>query len=92
MLRNALNDGRHAAGAASLGITRAISDEFSATAELWGNIDGDPSGSVMQESFDVAGTWQPPGSNALQFDAGANFGLNANTPGVQLYAGVSHRF
>jgi len=28
----------------------------------------------------------------LQFDLGANIGLNANTPDLQIYAGVSHRF
>lgn len=92
VLRNALNNGMHANGALSLGITRTISDEISLSAELWGDADGDPSGTVAQESLDVAGTWQPPGITALQFDAGANIGLNANTPGLQLYAGVSHRF
>jgi hypothetical protein len=28
----------------------------------------------------------------LQFDAGANFGLNRQTPDVELYTGVSVRF
>lgn len=46
VLKNALNDGRYVAGAASLGITCTISDEVSVSAELWGNVDGDPSGSV----------------------------------------------
>jgi hypothetical protein len=90
--KNALIGGRHANGALSLGLTRTISDEVSLSAEIWGDVDGDPSGTVAQESFDIAGTWQPPGITALQFDAGANFGLNANTPGAQLYIGVSHRF
>jgi hypothetical protein len=31
-------------------------------------------------------------SDDVQFDAGANFGLNHNTPDVQLYTGVSKRF
>ena len=30
--------------------------------------------------------------NDLQLDAGANFGLNRETPDVELYAGVSKRF
>jgi hypothetical protein len=28
----------------------------------------------------------------VQLDAGANFGLNRNTPDVELYAGISKRF
>jgi hypothetical protein len=92
VFRNALDDNRHANGALSLGVTRTISDAVSLSAEIWGDVDGDPSGTVAQESFDIAGTWQPPGITALQFDAGANFGLNANTPGAQLYMGVSDRF
>jgi hypothetical protein len=28
----------------------------------------------------------------VQLDAGANFGLNRNTPDVELYTGVSVRF
>ena len=31
-------------------------------------------------------------SNSVQLDGGANFGLNRQTPDVELYAGVSKRF
>ena len=31
-------------------------------------------------------------SKDVQLDAGANLGLNRNTPDVELYAGVSKRF
>jgi hypothetical protein len=31
-------------------------------------------------------------SSNVQVDAGANFGLNHNTPDVELYTGVSARF
>ncbi|HEX3431532.1 MAG TPA: transporter [Rhizomicrobium sp.] len=92
LLKNRTDDGRHAAGVLALSVTRAISAEVSASAEFWDNVDFDPSGSVRQDSFDIAGTWQPPGARDLQFDAGANFGLNRETPGAQLYVGVSHRF
>ena len=92
LLKNADDGGRHAVGVLALGVTRTLTQEISASAELWGNIDGDPSGTVDQYSFDVAATWQPPGSKDLQFDAGANFGLNHNTPDAQYYVGVSHRF
>lgn len=46
---------------------------------------GDPS-----QGTDFAATWQM--TPALQFDAGANLGLNDDTPRHQLYVGVSTRF
>lgn len=92
VLRNADDAGRHVAGVVALGLTRAISSQVSASAEFWTNVDADPAGTVTQDSFDVAATWQPPGSKDLQLDAGGNFGLNAATPAVQVYVGISHRF
>jgi hypothetical protein len=92
LLKDEVEDARHAAGVVALSITRAISAQVSASAEYWESTNFDPSGTVQQQSFDVAGTWQPPGTRDLQFDAGANFGLNAQTPAAQLYIGVSHRF
>lgn len=92
VLKNVNDDGRHSASVVAIGITRSISAQISASAELWGNANFDPSASTRQYSFDVAGTWQPPGVRDLQFDAGANFGLNRETPGAQFYFGVSHRF
>jgi hypothetical protein len=59
-------------------------------AEFWGEQDLEPSGTVQQYSADVMATWMP--RPKLQFDIGANFGLNRDTPDVQLYAGVSTRF
>jgi len=92
LLKNANDDGRHAAGVMELGLTRNLSATVTATAELWGEFNGDPTGTVDQYSFDIAGTWQPPGTKDLQLDAGANFGLDRNTPGEQYYVGISHRF
>lgn len=92
VLKNQTDDGRHAASVAAFSITRAISAQVSATAEIWGNANFDPSGTIQQYSFDLAGTWQPAGARDLQFDAGANFGLNRETPGAQFYLGISHRF
>ena len=92
LLRNAEDSGRHVAGVVALGLTRAISSQLSASAEFWTNVDADPAGAVTQNSFDIAGSWQPPGSKDLQLDIGGNFGLNADTPAVQVYLGISHRF
>ncbi|HEX5182114.1 MAG TPA: transporter [Allosphingosinicella sp.] len=58
--------------------------------EIWGGQDFDPAGTVQQVSADVMVTWLA--RKTLQFDVGANFGLNRNTPDLQLYAGVSTRF
>lgn len=92
VLKDQLDHGRHAACVTDLAITRAISSEVSATVELWGSANFDPAGTLWQDSLDIAGTWQPSGVRDLQFDAGANFGLDRHTPAAQLYLGVSHRF
>jgi hypothetical protein len=92
VLKNQIDDGRHAAPVVALSISRAVSAEVSASAEYWESTNFDPYGTVEQQSFDLAATWQPPGTRDLQVDAGANFGLNTRTPAAQLYAGVSHRF
>lgn len=87
-------DGRgyHRNGVLTLGIGRPLSDSVTVAAEVWADVDGDPSGTVKQYSFDVAATWQPPGTRDLQFDAGANLGLNSSTPDVQAYVGISKRW
>ncbi|HEY1604807.1 MAG TPA: transporter [Allosphingosinicella sp.] len=59
-------------------------------AEIWSAQDFDPAGTVQQVSADVMATWLA--RKTLQFDVGANFGLNRNTPDFQLYVGVSTRF
>lgn len=91
LLKNA-GGGRHATGVLALGLTRTVSETVTATVELWGQADGDPSGTAEQYTFDLAATWQPPATKDIQLDAGANFGLNSNAPGQQYYVGISHRF
>lgn len=66
------------------------SPKVSLSTEIWALWDWDPIGTAKQVSWDVAGAYQP--TKDLQFDAGANFGLNSQTPGVELYTGVSIRF
>lgn len=58
--------------------------------ELWTSQNYDPSGTVRQYSYDVALAWLA--RPTLQFDIGANIGLNRNTPDAQLYLGISTRF
>lgn len=82
--------GHHAAmtQVASLGIQ--ATPKLSVSAELWGRWDWDPAGTVRQASADTSIAYLA--SNDVQLDAGANFGLNANTPDVEFYTGVSVRF
>ena len=59
-------------------------------AELWGDWNFDPARTVRQYSADAAVAWAV--TKRLQVDAGLNFGLNRDTPGVQAYFGVSRKF
>jgi hypothetical protein len=82
--------GHHAAmtQVASLGLQ--VNAKLNLSAELWGRWDWDPSGRRRQSSAD--GSVADLLSNDVQLDAGANFGLNRNTPDVELYTGASVRF
>jgi hypothetical protein len=82
--------GHHAAMIQLVDVGIAASPRLSLTAELWGQWDLDPAGPAPQYSADGAAAYLL--SNSVQLDGGANFGLNRNTPDVELYAGVSKRF
>lgn len=71
-------------------VGRALPHDVTASAELWSQWDRDPSGHVHQASFDLAAAWIL--HKTLQLDAGVNIGLNHDTPGAEIYAGVSKRF
>lgn len=82
--------GHHAAMAQVVSLGWAATEKLNLSAELWGGWDWDPSGTTREASADGAIAYLL--SNDLQLDAGANFGLNRNTSGAELYAGVSKRF
>lgn len=85
------NGGGHHAGmtqVASLGYQ--ATPKLSISAEIWEHWDWDPSGTTRQASADASVAYLV--NNNLQLDAGANFGLNRNTPDVELYTGISKRF
>ncbi len=67
-----------------------VSPKLNLSAEIWGQWDRDPAGTTRQASADGAVAYLL--SNSVQLDAGANFGLNRNSPDVELYGGVSKRF
>ena len=82
--------GHHAAMAQVVSLGWAATDKLSISAEVWRGWDWDPSGTTHQASADGAVAYLL--SNNAQLDAGANFGINRNTPDVELYAGYSQRF
>ena len=89
-LENANLDGHHAQLVGAVNISKTLSPKVTANAELWTAQNYDPLGTVRQYSLDGAIAYVP--SSNLQFDAGANIGLNRYTPGSQLYVGVARRF
>jgi hypothetical protein len=82
--------GHHVATSQVFNLGGAINDKLNVSAELWGQWDWDPAGTGRQYSADVAFAYLP--NKNLQLDWGANFGLNKQTPGIELYTGVSVRF
>ncbi|HEX8840953.1 MAG TPA: transporter [Sphingomicrobium sp.] len=82
--------GHHAAMIQLVDLGVSASSRLSLTAELWGQWDWDQAGTVKQYSADGALAYLL--NNDLELDAGANFGLNRNTPDLELYTGVSKRF
>ncbi len=89
-LKDATAGGTHGNYINAVGVTVPVIKDVSFSAELWSQVTDDPDGTVRQFSIDTALAWtvQPN----LQLDIGANFGLNAATPQLQLYAGVARRF
>lgn len=82
--------GRHAALINLVNVARPLTDRLTLAGELWSSLNFDPDGTVRQYSADVALAYLV--TPVVQLDAGANFGLNRNTPDTQVYVGVSTRF
>jgi hypothetical protein len=82
--------GHHAAMVQVISLGWQVTDAFNVSGDLWGQWDWDPAGTTRQYSADASVAYLV--NKDVQVDAGANFGLNRNTPGVELYAGVSKRF
>jgi len=82
--------GHHAAMAQVASLGFQANDKLSISGDLWGRWDWDPAGTARQYSADGSVAYLV--NNDLQLDAGANFGLNRNTPDVELYGGISKRF
>ena len=82
--------GRHFAMGEVMGLSIALSDAVSATAELQVVRDEDPAGATTQDYAGLSLAWGV--SDDLQLDMGAVAGLNRAAGDVELYTGVSRRF
>lgn len=89
-LADSRGTGRHAAYTNLINLSHPLSSRISIAVEYWMQDNHDPAGTIRQRSADVALTFAA--NRNLQFDIGANFGLNDATPDRQFYLGVSARF
>lgn len=81
--------GRHLGVTGLVNLAKQIGP-FTLYNEIWTSQNFDPAGTVRQYSYDVSLAWLP--HPTLQFDIGANIGLNRDTPDLVAYAGISTRF
>jgi hypothetical protein len=89
ILRNADGGGTHTAWTGVASIGRSFGP-ISLGAELWAQAEAAPGGVIRRATADLTSALMI--GKTLQLDAGANFGLNRQTPGAELYVGVSQRF
>jgi len=89
-LKDSGDDGRHANYINLVNLSRQMVKDVTLYAEFWSDYDDDPARRTTQYSIDTALAWMIRPN--LQLDLGANFGLNATTPAIQVYAGISQRF
>jgi hypothetical protein len=82
--------GYHAQMAQVASLGWQVSDQLTLSAEIWGDWDWDPSGTTRQYSADGSIAFLP--KKNLQLDGGANFGLNRDTPDLELYGGIAILF
>lgn len=81
--------GHHLATALVISLAIPLTGRLSASAELLGYWDFDPSDTGRQSA--IGGSTAYLISKNVQLDAGANLGLNRNTPDIQLYSGIAFR-
>jgi hypothetical protein len=89
---NAIGPGRHLNSSGLLSFSYPVTKTITASAEVWGDVNFDPSGTGVQTSFDLGAAWIPAKFPSFQLDGGVNLGLNRATPAAQAYLGVSKRF
>ena len=89
-LKNSADSNFHNQFVSTVGLSGPIAKDLTLTVELWSQTNYDPVQTVRQYSFDTALAWVVKPN--LQLDVGANFGLNKETPALQVYTGITRRF
>lgn len=90
LLTDSDGDGRHFQLVNLANIAGTIAPRMTLAGELWTATNFDPAHTGTQLSADAAMAYLV--NDNFQLDAGANLGLNRNTPDVEIYAGFSIRF
>lgn len=91
MVADADGEGLHAAYALAAGVGRTFG-AWALGGELWVSRDEDPQSPTTQATLDLTAVWTPPGVEDAQIDFGVNFGLNDDSPDIELGLGVAKRF
>lgn len=81
---------RHVEFQGIVNLAYPIASRTTMAVELWTSQNWDPAGTVRQYSADTAISYLV--NDDFQIDLGGNFGLNRETPDLQLYAGLAARF
>jgi hypothetical protein len=89
VVRNASGHGTHAAWVGVAALSHGFG-KLTVGAEAWGAVDDDPSHVSHQASADLTAA-VAVGDNG-QLDAGVNIGLTRDTPDLEMYVGIAHRF
>jgi len=89
-LKDSTGSGYHANFINLVNLSRPIVKDVTLYVELWSDVNNDPTAKVTQYSLDTALAWTVKPN--FQVDVGANFGLNRETPAVQVYIGAAQRF
>jgi len=89
-LKDKTGSGHHANFINLVNLSRPIVKDVTLYVELWSDVNNDPTAKVTQYSFDTALAWTIKPN--FQLDVGANFGLNRETPAVEVYIGAAQRF
>jgi hypothetical protein len=82
--------GHHATMVQVANLGWQVTPKLNLSGEVWGQWDWDPAGTTRQASADGAIAYLV--RSDLQFDAGANIGLNRVTPDVDVYVGIAKQF